>query len=254
MILGFTYSLVLDTVDLRVDIIHRNLAVSSEMVLDLANLQDTSFLEGPCSQLLSKLAVGSGGLLAAGSLDSRREPLVLQSLDGAKDGEASRVAGLHSRNNIQLGSSRLNIIGRWDFLLWVIGVGGLRSAKDGRDQRASVTQGLGSNTGKGEDTVAIEQGLDVRTQWSRTVEEEHIVLLGSRDGIVVEVVDNNGGTVIRQVDIDFEKEGADGAGSGGLAREGKDDVAVLVQEVQDVFRGKVGAEAYEIESIDSYIW
>jgi hypothetical protein len=44
------------------------------------------------------------------------------------------------------------------------------------------------------------------------------------------------------VDVDFEEEGADGAGSGGLAREGKDDVTVLVQEVQDIFGGEVGAE------------
>ena len=67
---SFTYSLVLDTVDLGIKVIRRNLAVSSEMVLDLVNLQDTSLFECPCSQLLSKLSVGGGNLLATGGLDT----------------------------------------------------------------------------------------------------------------------------------------------------------------------------------------
>jgi hypothetical protein len=32
------------------------------------------------------------------------------------------------------------------------------------------------------------------------------VLLGGRDGVVVEVVNDDGGTVVREVNVDFEKE------------------------------------------------
>lgn len=70
----FTYSLVLDPVDRGVQLC----ALSGKAMLDLVNLQDTSLLESPSSQLLSELAVHSGSLLAAGCLDGGREPLVLQ--------------------------------------------------------------------------------------------------------------------------------------------------------------------------------
>lgn len=77
------------------------------------------------------------------------------------------------------------------------------------------------------------------------------MLLGGRDGVVVEVVNDDGGTVVREVNVDFEKERADSAGSCGLARESEDDVAVLVQEVENVLGCQVGAESYAIGSIDS---
>lgn len=68
------------------------------------------------------------------------------------------------------------------------------------------------------------------------------MLLGGRDSIVVEVVNNDSRAITGEVDIDLEEEGADGAGGGGLAGEGEEDVAVLVQEFQDALGGQVGAE------------
>ena len=68
------------------------------------------------------------------------------------------------------------------------------------------------------------------------------MLLGGRDGVVVEMVNDDSRAVVRKVDINLEEEGADGARGRGLAREGEEDVAVLVQEFEDVLWGQVGAE------------
>jgi hypothetical protein len=98
--MGYTYSFVLNAVDLRVQILKSNFAVGSQVVFDHSNLQHTCLLESPSSQLLSELPVDGGRLLAAGGLDGGGKPLVLQSLDGAKDSKASGVASLHGRDNI----------------------------------------------------------------------------------------------------------------------------------------------------------
>jgi len=146
--MGCTYGLVLDPVDLRVQI-KSNFAVSGQVVLDLSDLQDTGLLKGPSSQLLSKLPVDSRGLLAAGGLDRGGEPLVLQSLHGAKDSKTGRVASLHGRDNVQLGTSCLDILSRRHFLLGVVRVRSTRSPQDRCNQWAVTAQGLGSNSGQG---------------------------------------------------------------------------------------------------------
>lgn len=112
-----------------------------------------------------------------------------------------------------------------------------------------AAQGLRSSARNSEDTGAVEEGLDIGAEGPRPLEEEDVVLLGGRDGVVVEMIDNDAGAVIGKVDVSFEEEGADSAGSRGLARKGEQDVAVLVQEVQDVLGGQVRAESYAIESI-----
>lgn len=251
---GCTYSLVLDTVDLGVQILQSNFAVSDQVVLDLANLQDTGLLESPSSQLLSELPVDSSGLLTIGSLDGGREPLVLQSLNGTKNSEASRVASLHSRDNVQLGASRLDILSGGGFLLRVVCVRSVRCPQDGCDESALTSQGLGGNAGQGQDTLAIEEGLHIGTERAGALEEENVVLLSGRDGVIVEVVNDDGGTVAREVNVDFEEERADSAGSGGLAGESEDDVAVLVQEVQNVFGRQMGAKSYAMKSIESPVY
>lgn len=237
-----TYGLVLDPVDLRVQSLGRDLAIGSQVVLNLLNLEDTSLLERPSSQLLGELAVHSRVLLAAGGLDRSREPFVLQSLNGAEDSEASRVASLHSRDNVQLGTSRLDILGRGHLLLRVVRVGSGRGTQDGCNESAFTAESLGSHTGEGKNSLAIEEGLDIGTERSRSLEEEDVVLLGGRYGVVVEMVNDNSRAVVRKVDINLEEEGADGARGRGLARQREEDVAVLVQEFEDVLRGQVGAE------------
>jgi hypothetical protein len=137
---------------------------------------------------------------------------------------------LHRRNHIQLGTSRLDILGRGHLLLRVVRVGSGRGSQDRYNEGTVTAEGLGGDTGQGKDALAVEEGLDVGAQRSRALEEEDIMLLGGRDSVVVEVVNNNSRAVVGEVDINLEEEGADGAGCGGLAREGEEDVAVLVQE------------------------
>jgi hypothetical protein len=72
------------------------------------------------------------------------------------------------------------------------------------------------------------------------------VLLGGRDGVVIKMVNDDGGTVVREVNIEFEEEGADSARSGGLARESEEDVAVLVHEVQNVLGCQVGPSPMQL--------
>lgn len=238
-----TYGLVLDPVNLGVQSLGGNLAIGGQVVLNILNLEDTGLLERPSSQLLGELAVDGGGLLAAGGLDRSREPLVLQRLNGAENSEAGGVASLHGRNHIQLGTSRLDILGRRHLLLRVVSVGGGRGSQDRCNESTVTAEGLRRHTGEGEDSLAIEEGLDVGAQRSRSLEEKDIVLLGGRDSVVVEVVNDDSRAVIRKVDINLKEEGADGAGGGGLAGEGEEDVAVLVQEFEDVLRSQVGAES-----------
>jgi hypothetical protein len=111
-------------------------------------------------------------------------------------------------------------------------------------------QSLRSNPRKGQNTFAIEECLHVGTERSRALEHKNVMLLGGREGIIVEVVDNNRRAIVREVNVELEEEGADSAGGGGLAGESEEDVAILVHEVEDVLGGQRGAEACRVESID----
>lgn len=243
---GRTYSLVLDPVKLGVQILGSNLAVSGQVVLNLANLQNTGLLESPRSQLLGEVTVHGGGLLATRCLDGGREPLVLESLNRAKNGEACRVAGLHGRDQVDLRASGLDILSCRHLLLGVVRIGGRGGLQNRREEGAVTTQDLGSRTGHGKNTLAIEECLQIGTQGTGALEKEDVVLLGGRDSVVVEVVGDNGGTVVREMNIDFKEEGADSAGGRGFAGQGEDNVTVLVQEVEDVLRSQGGAESCAI--------
>lgn len=92
-----SYGFVLDAVDAWVQILNGQ-GVLCEVVLNLSDLQYTSLLECPSSQLLGELAVGSFGVLPAWCFDSGGEPLVLETLHRAEQCEAGRISGLHSRH------------------------------------------------------------------------------------------------------------------------------------------------------------
>lgn len=238
-----THGFVLNTVDLGVYVFRSHLTISGQVVLNFSNLQNTSLFESPASQLLSKLSVNGRNLLSVGSLDRAREPLVLEGFHRAQNNEAGRVESLNGRDHIQLRAGGFNVVGRRHLLLGVVRVSGGRSSQDGRNQLAVATQNLGGDMRESENTLAIEEGLDIGTQGTGALEQEDVVLLSGRDCVVIEVVNDNSGAVVRKVDIDFEEEGADGARGRGLAGEGEDDVAILVHEVQDVLRGQVGAKS-----------
>lgn len=228
-----TYGLVLDAVDRGVEVLGSKV-VLSQVVLDLANLKDTGLLEGPGSQLLGEFLVGRAGLLfVAGRLDGRGEPLVLETLDGAEQGEARGCTGLHGGDESQLRAGGPDILSRRQVFLRVIAVGSRRSAQDRRNESV-VAERVRSGPWQSQDTLPVEESLGIGSQWAGALEEKDIVLFGRRQGIVVEVVDNDRRTVGSQVKIEFQKQRADGAGSGGLAREREEDVTVLVHKVDDV--------------------
>jgi hypothetical protein len=241
-----TYSLVLDTVDGGVQL----RTLSGEVVLDVINLEDTSLLESPAGQLLSELTVHSGGLLSVGGLDRGREPLVLKRFDGAENSETGRVASLHGGDNVQLRASSQDILRSGHLFLGVVAVSSSGGLQNGSNKGAFTSQSLRGNPREGENTFAVKECLHIRTEGSRALEHKNVMLLGGREGVVVEVVDNNRRAIVCEVNVELEEERADGAGGGGLAGKGEEDVAILVHEVEDVLGGQRGAEACIIESID----
>jgi hypothetical protein len=70
------------------------------------------------------------------------------------------------------------------------------------------------------------------------------MLLGGRDGVVVEVVDDEGVAVGGEVDIEFEEQRDDGAGGRAVGGEGEQDVAVLLEELENDLRGKGRSKAF----------
>lgn len=76
------------------------------------------------------------------------------------------------------------------------------------------------------------------------------MLLSGREGIVVEVVDDDSGAVIGEVNVELEEKGADGTGGGRFSGEGEKNVAILVHEIDDVLRSQRGTKTCIIQSIN----
>lgn len=77
------------------------------------------------------------------------------------------------------------------------------------------------------------------------------MLVRRGDGVIVEVIDNNGGAIARELNVNLKEKRADGAGRGRLAGECEEDVAIFVQEFQDILWGQIGAETCDNQSIDT---
>jgi hypothetical protein len=106
-----SYSFVLDPIDLRVQLLGSDFTIFSQMMLNLSDFEHSGFFECPCGKLLGELLVDRLRLLPiAGSPDSRRKPLILQTLHGAQDSEPSRVSSLHGRDQSQLRTCSCNIL------------------------------------------------------------------------------------------------------------------------------------------------
>jgi hypothetical protein len=83
------------------------------------------------------------------------------------------------------------------------------------------------------------------------------MLIRSRECIVVEVIDGDRGTIDREMEIELQQQRADSAGGCGLAGQGEEDVAVLVQEFKDVLGGKGGSIAWsrgQLRCTKQIIW
>lgn len=113
-----TYNIVLDAVDRRIQVSQlRHIVVTlgvrvdrTQMMLDTADLQNSSLHERPAGDLFGKFPIRGLALLSIKTLDLRIEPLVLQCLNGTKHRKASRVASLHGGDKRYLFSDCERII------------------------------------------------------------------------------------------------------------------------------------------------
>ena len=140
-------------------------------MLNLANLEDSCFLEGPRGELLGELPVGGRGLLSARSLDRGGEPLVLKGLHGAEENKPGRVPSLHGRDKGQLGASRCSILHGRRVLLGVIAVCRRGCAQDGRQERAVIAEGMRLGSGEGQDAFTAEERLEALLQLAGLLEK-----------------------------------------------------------------------------------
>ena len=226
-----TYCLVLDPVDLWVQF-----TILGQMMLNLANLENSSLLEGPGGQLFGKLTVSSLRILSVTrSFDGGGEPLVLETLDGAQKSETGRIPGLHGRNKSQLGTRSRNILNRAYILLGVVAVSSCWGAQNGSKKWVGVAQSVRGGPWESQNALAAEECLGITSQLAGALKKEDIMLFIRRESVIVEVVNDNRGPVGRQMKVKFQQERADGAGCGGLAGKREKDVAVFVHEFDEGF-------------------
>lgn len=246
-----TYDIVLDSVHDRVDLGELGdgqvcgLLDSAlvEVVLDLADLEHTNFLEGPGRQSFGKGLVGStSGRGITRSLDLSIEPSILQHLSGTKDSETGRVSSLEGGDERQLRARGKDILETF-FSLGVVRVCGLGSTQDRREQGACVTQKLTNSARDSKGSVDIKVVLDTGLQGLGSGNKQNIVLVGSRFGVVVDVVDDESATLWGEGDIEFEEESGNSGGNRLVGGEGEQDVAIVVDVVDEGVGSQLRTEA-----------
>lgn len=201
-----------DTVDARV----RDIAQLRALVLNRVDAQESNLLERPTTDATGKLLVPRlDGRLLTRALDLGVEPLVLECLCGSHNGEASRVARLEGRHQIELLTRGEHLVDDLLLLLLVVDVGGARRLDDGGELGA-VAEDVADSTGECDHIVlaAGEVILGAGLVLGRCLQEKDIVVVGSAGHIVVEVVDHEAGSLGGDVNIELEKGGVQGGGNG----------------------------------------
>lgn len=215
-------------------------------MLDVVDAQHANLLKRPSRQSLGKFAVLGLDLALADARDLGLQPLVLQHLRRAEHRHARRVARLHRRHQGQLPPRREELVrvDRLELLLGVVAVGRGRGAQHGREQVA-LAEGVARDVGQREDAAGdVEVVLEAGAHSGRDVEDEHVVRLGGREGVVVEVVDDGTRPLGGQGDVELGEQGDDGRGRGRRRRQGHEDVALGVDKVDEQVRRQVGAQAW----------
>ena len=244
-----TYHVVLDPVHLGVRHIRPGNGLV-QPVLDPVDPEDTNLLEGPASDPLGELAVVRLHLLLLADLgDLGVEPLVAQHLGRADDRQPSRVPGLRARDEGQLraGAEQLVRGQGLGLLLGVVEVGRRGGTDDGRQQRAGAEEDAGAaregDRGVGRGARGEEVG-DVVARRTGDGQEEDVVGVGSGDDVVVEVVHYQARAFGGEGNVELGEEGDERGRGGGVGGEGQEDVALLVEELEEEVRCKVGTEAW----------
>jgi len=93
---------------------------------------------------------------------------------------------------------------------------------------------MADTVGEGEDIVLVsaEEVADVWAQGAGAGEQEDVVGLGGGEGVVVEVVDDEGGAVGGEVDVQLEEEGNETRWGWVGGRESEEDVAFGIDEFE----------------------
>lgn len=107
---------------------------------------------------------------------------------------------------------------------------------------AVVAQDVANGAGHGHDAISSEEVLDASLLLLGALDDEHIVLLSGRGGIVVEVVDGQRVAVGGKVDVELEQHAGNLARDGRFAGQSQQDVSVLVDKVDKQLGGELRAE------------
>lgn len=187
-----TYDIVVDTVDRRVGDVGQG-PLLSQMVLNVVDAQVSDLVECPGADASGELQVpGLDCLAVARALDLGVEPLVLEHLGGADNGEASRVAGLEGGDERQLVAGSKDLVNNLRLLLLVVDVGCPGCPQD-RGQEGTIAQGVAETARESKQVflaTAAEVVLCVVSVVARSGHENDIVEVGGGLGIIVEVVNN----------------------------------------------------------------
>ena len=70
-------------------------------------------------------------------------------------------------------------------------VGGSRRSQDRGEERVVIAQGLRSRSWECQNAFAAEERLCIGSQLAGSLEEQDVMVIGCREGIIVEVVDND---------------------------------------------------------------
>lgn len=239
-----TYCSVVDAVDAGVG----DIAQLGALVLNRVDAQETNLLECPATDATGELFVPRlYGCLLTRTLNLGVEPLVLESLGGSNNGEASRVTRLEGRDEVELFTGGEHLVDDFLLLLLVVDVGGARRL-DNRGQLWPIAKDVADRARECDDIVlaAGEVVLGTGLVLGRGLQEQDIVVVGSAGHIVVEVVDHETGSLGGDVDIELEKGGVQGGGHRVGGAEGHQDVTTGIEEVKDQLRGQVGTKAWNM--------
>lgn len=103
---------------------------------------------------------------------------------------------------------------------------------------------MADSVGDGQDRardfkVVLQTGADV----DRGVEDENIMRLSGRDGVVSEVVDDGSGSLDGKRDLEFSEERNERAGDGAGGGHGQKNVASSIDEVDKNVGRQIGTKA-----------
>lgn len=229
------------------------------MVLDPVDAQDADLVKRPPGDGLRKVPIQCFYRVFLPSLLHRRiEPLVAQHIGRSHNGESRRVARLEGAHKGELGPAGEEVVEGFGFIFGAVTVRCGGSAQD-RGKEGTVAKGMADAVGECEGPCSsclstscssiwcirrrkAKKILVIRPEGSGRRQQQHIMFLGGRNGIVVEVVDDETVAIGGQVDIELQKERDEAGGDGRRAGEGQEYVALGVDKLEEDVGCQVGTK------------